>query len=126
MKKTLPARAAIGALLCASAAMTASAQTTDYPEGAEPLTQDALHAALADKVFSITPARGPKWQWTFKPDGQFYLSAGNYSNSGKWSAKDSSLCQESVRTTGCHEVRQKDGVLYLKRDSGEVISFQPK
>lgn len=124
MKKTLSACAVAMALLGASAAATA--QTTAYPEGAELLTQDALRAALADKVFAITPAQGPAWQWTFKPDGQFYLSAGNYSNSGKWSAKDSSLCQESFRTTGCNEVRQKDGVLYLKRDSGEVVTFRPR
>ena len=124
MKKPLSACAMALALLGASAVV--GAQTTAYPEGAEPLAQDALRAALADKVFSITPAQGPKWQWSFKSDGQFYLSAGNYSNSGKWSARDSSLCQESIRTTGCNEVRQKDGVLYLKRDSGEVITFQPK
>jgi hypothetical protein len=27
---------------------------------------------------------------------------------------------------GCNEMRRKDGVLYLKRNSGEVVSFQLK
>ncbi|MBN9367656.1 MAG: hypothetical protein J0H59_11565 [Comamonadaceae bacterium] len=124
MKQLLRASAAAMALLGASTAATA--QTTTYPDGAEPLTPEALHAALADKVFSTTPAQGPKWQWQFKSDGQFYLSVGNYSDAGKWSTKESSLCLDSVKSMGCSEMRQKDKQLYLKRNTGEVISFQPK
>jgi hypothetical protein len=105
MKQFLSATAMAMALLGASA--TATAQTTAYPEGAELLAQEALREALADKVFSTAPAQGPKWQWQFKADGRFYLSVGNYSDSG-------------------HEMRRKDGVLYLKRNSGEVVSFQLK
>ena len=124
MKQFLLTSAMAMALLGACAAATA--QTTAYPEGAEPLTQDALREALADKVFSTAPAQGPKWQWQFKTDGRFYLSVGNYSDSGQWSTKESSLCLDSVKSAGCSEMRQKDGVLYLKRNNGEVVSFQPK
>ncbi|GAD21327.1 hypothetical protein [Acidovorax sp. MR-S7] len=122
MKQFLSASAMALALLGASAA----AQTTAYPEGAELLTQEALREALADKVFSTAPAQGPKWQWQFKNEGRFYLSVGNYSDSGQWSTKESSLCLDSGKNVGCNEMRRKDGVLYLKRNSGEVVSFQLK
>lgn len=125
MKQQLLSAATVAAMALLGPG-AATAQTAGYPDGAEPLTQDALHQALADKVFSVTPARGSTWQWTFKSDGQFYLSAGNYSNSGKWSARDSRLCQESVKTTGCNDVRQKDGLLHVQRDSGEVVVLRPK
>ncbi|QNP59530.1 hypothetical protein [Paenacidovorax monticola] len=124
MKQLLSASAMALALLGASAAATA--QTTTYPEGAELLTQEALREALAGKVFSTAPARGPQWQWQFKPDGRFFLSVGSYSDSGKWSTKESSLCLDSAKNVGCNEMRQKDNVLYLKRNSGEVVSFQQK
>ncbi len=124
MKQFLSATAMAMALLGASAAATA--QTTAYPEGAELLAQEALREALADKVFSTAPAQGPKWQWQFKADGRFYLSVGNYSDSGQWSTKESSLCLDSGKNVGCNEMRRKDGVLYLKRNSGEVVSFQLK
>lgn len=124
MKKALPVCVVAMTLLGASTAATA--QTTAYPESAEPLAQDALHAALADKVFAVTPAQGTKWQFRFKADGRYFLSVGNYSDSGQWTAQNSSLCLNSNRNTGCNEMRQKDGVLYLKRDSGEVVAFQPR
>ena len=117
-------------LLLAAAAMTmgtsALAQLTDFPEGAEPLAPEALRAALVDKVFSITPAKGPAWRWEFKDNGYFFLNAGSFYNSGKWSTKDSSLCQDSGKTMGCNPMRQKDGVLYIKRDSGETLAFKPQ
>ena len=53
-----------------------------------------------------------------------FLNVGNYSNSGKWSTKDSSVCQGTGKSTGCNEIRSKDNVLYLKRDSGEVVALQ--
>lgn len=105
---------------------SANAQTTTYPDGAEPLTPEALRTALAEKVFAITPAKGPTWRWQFDGNGYFFLNAGNYRDSGKWSIKESSLCLESRNTPGCNEMRQKDNVLYLKRDSGEIVKFEPK
>ena len=78
-----------------------SAQTTDFPEGAEPLTQEALHAALAGKVFLMTPAKGPEWRWQFNDNGYFFFNAGQYANSGKWSTKDSTVCQDTGKTIGC-------------------------
>jgi len=100
------------------------AQTTGFPEGAEPLTPEALKTALAGKTFKVAPAQGSAWRWQFDANGHFFLNVGNYSNSGKWSTKDSSICQDTGKSTGCNEVRSKDDALYLKRDSGEIVALQ--
>ena len=104
----------------------AIAQTTAYPEGAEALSPEALTAALSEKSFTISPAGGPTWRWQFNANGYYYLHVGSYSDSGKWTSKERSLCLQSPKNTGCNEMRQKDGTLYFKRDSGEVVSFQPR
>lgn len=109
-----------------TAATSATAQTTAFPDGAEPLAPQALREALADKVFSITPAKGSAWRWEFKANGYFFLNVGSFSNSGKWSTKESSVCQDTGKSTGCNEMRQKDGTLYLKRDNGEIVTFTPQ
>lgn len=113
-------------LLTAAITLSASAmaQTSGFPEGAEPLAPQALREALADKVFSITPAKGPTWRWQFKADGYFFLNVGSFSDSGKWSTKESSVCQDTGKNIGCNEMRQKDSVLYLQRDSGEIVTFK--
>ncbi len=103
---------------------SAMAQTTGFPEGAEPLTPQALQAALEGKSFKLTPAQGSPWRVQFNTNGYFFLNATRYNNSGKWSAKDSSMCQDTGKNTGCNEIRSKDGQLYLKRDSGEVVAME--
>jgi hypothetical protein len=128
-KKALAMTKLLSLLLISAAALTvganAIAQTTTFPEGAEPLTPDALREALAGKVFSITPAKGSTWRWEFKDNGYFFLNVGGFSDSGKWSTKESSVCQDSGKNMGCNEMRQKDNVLYLKRDNGEIVTFKP-
>ena len=105
----------------------ASAQpVTTFPDGAEPLTAEALREALSGKVFSVKPASGPQWKWRFDANGSFYINISSYSDSGKWSTKESSVCQDSGKNTGCNEMRKKDNTLYLKRDSGEIVTFQPQ
>ncbi|BEP95801.1 hypothetical protein GmRootA79_41850 [Acidovorax sp. A79] len=124
MKKLLPLLLISAAAMAAGA--SATAQTTDFPEGAQPLTPEALREALTGKVFSITPAKGSTWRWEFKGNGYFFLNAGSFSDSGKWSTKESSVCQDTGKNMGCNEMRQKDGTLYLKRDSGEIVTFKPQ
>lgn len=119
MKKLLPVFAVL--LVWGTSAI---AQTPGFPEGAEPLAPDALKAALADKIFKVTPAQGSPWRVQFNSNGYFFVNASSYSNSGKWGTKDSSLCQETGKSPGCNEIRSKDSRLYLKRDSGEVVAME--
>ncbi len=100
------------------------AQTMAFPEGAEPLTPEALTTALSGKVFKVAPAQGSDWRWQFDANGYFFLNVGKFNGSGKWSTKDNSVCQESKNFSGCNEIRSKDNVLYMKRDSGEVVALQ--
>ena len=104
--------------------VSAMAQTMAFPDGAAPLTPEALREALSGKVFAVSPAKGPVWRWQFDADSLFSIKIGNYSDSGKWSTKDSSICQETPKNSGCNEIRGKDNVLYLKRDNGEVVALK--
>jgi hypothetical protein len=110
-------------LVLAGAAQAASAPT-NFPDGSANLAPDALRAAIADKVFSVQAAEGPQWRWQFKGNGYFFINIGNFSDSGKWSTQGSSLCTEGHKiAASCNAVREKDGTLYLKRDSGEIVKM---
>lgn len=109
-------------LLCTTNAVAQPAQT--FPEVAETPAADTLREALAGKVFAVTPSKGQNWRWQFDGNGFFFLNIGSFHNSGKWSTKDGAVCQDSGKSTGCNEVRIKDGVLHLKRDSGEIVVLQ--
>ncbi len=95
-----------------------------FPEGAAPLSPEALQTAVAGKVFSVKPASGPAWRWQINANGYFFINAGNFSDTGKWSVKDSTFCSEGRQIkAGCNEMRSAGGELYLKRDSGEVVKL---
>ena len=49
-----------------------------------------------------------------------------FSTSGKWSARNSTLCTEARDIpSSCNEIRRLDDKLFIKRDSGKVDEFQP-
>ena len=111
----------VGTALCTFAQ---SALAQDFPEGNAPLTPESLTNAVSGKVFSVKPAQGSTWRWQFNGNGYFYINIGNFSDSGKWSTKDSALCTEGSKIKfSCNEVRAAGGELYLKRDSGEVVKL---
>ncbi len=115
--------------LLASAASCAFAQTalTSFPEGAVPLTAEDLGKALTDKVFHVQPASGAPWRVQYNANGYWFINAGSFADSGKWSVKDSTVCGEGRQLKpACNEIRTKDGTLYLKRESGEVVKFEPR
>ena len=110
------------ALIFAATAALGQATPTEFPEGANTFSADALTSAVASKVFTVNPAKGPNWRWQFNPNGYFFINVGNFAESGKWSTKDSTLCTESRQFKySCSEVRAHGPDLYLKRESGEVI-----
>ena len=113
------------ALLLCAGLTTAQAMTTTFPEGSAELTPEALHAALAGKVFRVNPENGKAWRLQYRDNGYFFLNVdGGYNDSGTWSVKDSSLCSEGRKiAASCNPMRLKDGRLYLKRDNGEVVEF---
>lgn len=114
----------IAAAFLASAA-AAQEPVMQFPEGAAPLTAEALTAAVSDKVFWARPVRGPAWRMQFNASGYFYANVGNFADNGKWSVKDSTVCTEGRQIRAyCNEFQVKDGTLYMKRESGEVLRFE--
>lgn len=115
-------------LLVATSAQ-AFAQTTPstFPDDAAALAPAALQDALAGKVYAVKMATGPDWRWEFNANGYFYFNAGSFSDRGKWSVKDSTLCSEGKQIkASCNEVRQRGTALYLKRDNGDVVMMTPQ
>ncbi len=100
-----PVLAATAALASFAAEHTCYRPDQPFPEGAELLTPEALREALSGKVFSISPAQGPTWRWQFDANGYFFLNVGQFSNSGKWSTKEGSVCQDTGKHIGCNEMR---------------------
>lgn len=96
----------------------------DFPAGSAPLAPENLESTLSGKVFSVKPASGDVWRWQFNANGYHYINIGSFSDSGKWSTKESALCTEGRQIKfSCNEVRAVAGELYLKRDSGEVVKL---
>ena len=111
-------------LICAAPGAGAQSAPTEFPEGATTLTPEALKEALAGKVFTVAPASGSPWRWQFNGNGYFYINIGSFSDSGKWQVKDSAVCTEGRQIKySCNEMRSADGVLHMKRDSGEVVKL---
>jgi hypothetical protein len=95
-----------------------------FPEAATTISPEALAAAVTGKAFSVKPAQGSTWRWQFNANGYHYINVGSFSDSGKWSIKESSLCSEGRQIKfSCNEVRAVGTDLYLKRDSGEVVKL---
>lgn len=104
--------------------LAGAANAQDFPEGSLPLTSEALSTSISGKVFSVKPAQGSTWRWQFNGNGVFYINIGSFSDTGKWSTKDSSLCTEARQIKfSCNEVRTHTGDLLLKRDSGEIVKL---
>jgi hypothetical protein len=104
------------------AVVATGAAAPAFPADAAPVASTALREVLAGKTYVAKTADGSNWRWQFKADGYFFFNAGGYSDSGKWSTKESAICSEPRKTpASCNEVRQLGNDLLLKRDSGEVI-----
>ena len=100
---------------------------TEFPAGSAPLSTDALTAAVSDKVFGAQPAKGAAWRLQYNANGYFFANVGNLSDNGKWHVKDSALCGAGRHIGAfCNEFRIKDGTLYMKRQSGEVLKLDPR
>lgn len=109
-------------LMAATTAAFAEPAPREFPVDAGALTAAALQDALSGKTYAVKPAEGPNWRWQFNANGYFFLNVGDFSDSGKWSAKEGALCSEGRKiNASCNEVRRQGADLYLKRDNGEVV-----
>ena len=95
-----------------------------FPDGAQPLTAEAISAAVTDRMFKVQPAQGSPWRIEFKAGGHYFVNIGRFSDNGPWRAEDGRLCTEGRQIkAACNELRAREGVLYMRRESGEVVRF---
>ncbi len=117
----------VASLLVFSSAAWSHKVTTVFPSGAVPLTQGELTSALEGREFTAQPQHGPSWRLAYRKDGTFTVSAGDFSDKGKWSAGESAVCTEGEKLKYlCNTVRAKDGKLFLQRKDREVMQLIPK
>lgn len=120
------ALAALG-LACGTAIAQAPAVPAEFPPDAATLEPAALQQQLTGKVFRVTTAAGAVWRLQFQDGGYFYINVGSYADSGKWRIEGSALCTDPQKgKASCNPMRRTGESLYMKRDSGEVVQFQPQ
>ncbi len=118
---TLALTMSAGAVLAQSPAVP-----LEFPAEAKPLAADDLRQRVSGKVFRVKTAAGAAWRLQYQAAGSFYINVGSFSDSGKWRIEDSKLCSEPQKSpAACNEMRLAGDALYLKRDSGEIIKFEP-
>ncbi len=101
---------------------------TEFPASAQPLATTALQERIAGRLFHVTTASGVTWRLQYQANGYFYINVSNgFSDTGKWRVESSMLCSEPQKSNAsCNEMRLAGDQLYLKRDSGEIIRFDPR
>ena len=125
-------RQAIALLFWLTLALGARAQaptaaSSEFPPDAKPLPAAVLHERLAGKVFNVKPAAGSAWRLQFQAGGHYFVNlSSGYSDNGPWRVEESRLCTAPQKArASCNEMRLAGDTLYLKRDSGEVVRFEP-
>ena len=103
------------------------APPTDFPADAKPVAADVLLQRLAGKVFNVKPAASSAWRLQFQAGGHYFVNlSSGYSDDGPWRVEESRLCTAPQKArASCNEMRLAGDTLYLKRDSGEVVRFEP-
>ena len=120
--------ATVALLACHLAAQAQlPAPPSEFPAEAKALAADVLLQRLTGKVFSVKPAASSAWRLQFQAGGHYFINTANgYSDSGPWRVEESKLCTAPQKSrASCNEMRLVGDTLYLKRDSGEVVRFEP-
>ena len=110
--------------LCAAAGTSAQG----FPDGASTPNAEELHKRLGGNVFTVKLTDGTSWRLEFKSNGYFFVdTSSGFRGDGQWSAEEGKLCSHlRGRDRTCNDARVHNGVLHLKRDSGEFIQYLPR
>ena len=114
------------ALTLTATGMSLQAQTFDETKAAP--SADEVNMILAGNVFNVSIADGSTWRLQFNKNGYYYMNTSTgYSDSGEWRAEDGKLCVKPRKTAAaCNDARVSQGLLVLKRLSGEIVVYRPK
>jgi hypothetical protein len=120
---------ALSTLLCgvAAAQAPAPAPAADFPADARTLTPEQLRERLRGKTFHVALADGTSWRLQYR-DAQFFINTSRgFNDDGPWRAEATTLCAEGRRIKpACNEMRLVGETLLMKRDSGEIVKFEPR
>ena len=109
---------------------SALAQSVPREFPAEGTTQPAtaLKDRFAGRIYAVTLADGTRWRVDYKANGYFFVNTSTgFSGAGDWHADEGKLCSRlRGNPPSCNDVRLLGDVIYLKRDSGEVIAMTPQ
>jgi hypothetical protein len=119
MKKTLMLLLAMPLLALAQAV------PTDFPADAQPLTPEALRAAVAGRVFTAKPVQGGSMRVEYKANGWIWVETSTgFRDTGTWRVEGSAICADWQRNrsgSGCSEARLKGEQLYVRRMSNNEV-----
>ena len=115
-------------MLSAAALAQVPAVPVEFPPDAQAVNALALQAALIGKEFHVPLADGSWWRLQFQPGGIWAITTSRgHKNDGTWRVEGSQMCSEPKKArASCNEMRLLGNQLYLKRDSGEVVKFEPR
>ncbi len=103
---------------------TSCAFAQDFPEGSTAPPAPELQTMLTGKVFDVKLPTGGNWRFQIDANGYFYVDTPRGQDSGKWKVEDGKLCTEPKKSNAsCNEMRVKDGLLFMKRDNGQIVEF---
>ena len=117
--------------LFAGAACGALAQSAapaqNFPDGAVVPTAAEIRGRLAGKIFTVKLADGGNCRWEYRDDGYFFFNSGGFKDSGKWRTEEGKLCHNGRKVgDSCNSVVEHSNTLHMKRDSGEIVKFEPQ
>lgn len=114
------------ALALLAAATPASAQT--FEEDAPAPAAEQIRSLLAGNVFTVNIADGSSWRVDFNRNGYYFFNTSKgYEDAGKWRAEDGKVCFEPRKTpAACNDARVSQGMVVLKRLSGEIVVYRPR
>jgi hypothetical protein len=115
------------ALLAAVGPTVATAAAT-FPDGAATPDAEQIQQWIGGRVFDVQVADGNHWRLEFNRNGYFFVDTKKGGRAdGTWRVEPGRLCSHlRGRDPGCNAVRMQGDRLYLQRDSGEIVRYDPR
>lgn len=100
--------------------------TREFPQGSAPIADELLKASLTGKTAALFTSDGVKWTFEFKKSGVARMtSSAGFNGMGPWRMENGKICtQPRDMSMFCGEARVSDGVIYMRRENGEVVRLE--
>ena len=110
-------------LVVPAIAAAQAAFPTEWPNGAQPLSPEALRQQLVGKTFVAKSLTSPPVRTQYQEE-YVYINIGSTSDSGTWKTEGSAVCIEwRTLRPACSEIKAVGEALYVKRaNNGEIMA----